>query len=57
MPNVCYAEAELLMADDETGSKFTVREIINRCKIKGKFYYQIWVQKSRCDMGTKIQFN
>jgi hypothetical protein len=42
MANVSYAEAELILADDETGSKYTVREIIDKKTIKRKIYYKIW---------------
>jgi hypothetical protein len=45
MPNVSYAEAELILADNEKGSKYTVREIINKKTIKRKIYYQIWWSK------------
>jgi hypothetical protein len=34
MRNVSYAEAELILADNELGSKYTVREIIDKKTIK-----------------------
>ena len=41
MPNVSYAEAELLLADKETDSKYTVREIIGKSIEKRVTYYKI----------------
>jgi hypothetical protein len=44
MPNVSYAEAELLRADEEKGSKYTVREIIGKSidEEEGVVYYKVW---------------
>jgi hypothetical protein len=42
MANVSYAEAELISADEELGSRYTVREILDKKTIKRKIYYRIW---------------
>ena len=47
MPNVSYAEAELLLADKETDSKYTVREIIGKSIEKRVTYYKIWWNKEK----------
>ena len=44
LPNVSYAEAELLPASNETEEKFIVRKIIGK-KLKKIIYYLVWWKK------------
>jgi hypothetical protein len=44
MTNVSYSESEL-MKSDETESKFKVKQIINKRKVKNKLEYKVWFDK------------
>ena len=46
LPNVSYAEAELLPASNETEEKFIVRKIIDKKSEKKIIYYLVWFKKS-----------
>ena len=46
LPNVSYAEAELLPAHNETEEKFIVRKIIGKKTEKKIIYYLVWFKKS-----------
>jgi hypothetical protein len=46
LPNVSYAEAELLPAQNETEEKFIVRKIIGKKTEKKIIYYLVWFKKS-----------
>jgi Chromo (CHRromatin Organisation MOdifier) domain len=46
LPNVSYAEAELLPAQNETEEKFIVRKIIGKKTEKKIMYYLVWWKKS-----------
>jgi len=45
LPNVSYAEAELLPAQNETEEKFIVRKIIGKKTEKKIIYYLVWWKK------------
>ena len=46
LPNVSYAEAELILAENETDEKFVVRQIIDKKTEKKIIYYLVWWKKS-----------
>jgi hypothetical protein len=45
LPNVSYAEAELIPAQNETEQKYIVRKIINKKVEKKIMYYLVWWKK------------
>ena len=45
IPNASYTEAQLMLAKDQTESKFTVKKIIGKKTENKKVYYLIWWQK------------
>ncbi len=46
LPNVSYAEQELLPAHNETEQKFIVRKIINKKSERKIIYYLVWWKKN-----------
>jgi hypothetical protein len=46
LPNVSYAEAELIPAQNETEQKYIVRKIISKKSEKKIIYYLVWFKKS-----------